>query len=240
MSISVLAVADEVSPLLYDHFDIERWRGIDCVVSCGDLPPEYLDFLGTKLGVAVFYVRGNHDGAHPPSDYEVGENLHGRIIEFRGIRIAGFEGCRRYNHGSPQYTEREMRRFVRRERMAAFRRGTPQLVVSHSPPAGIHDGDDRCHRGFDCFTHLIESWKPAFFIHGHTHAYDRKQPVSSVAGTTVINVFPFYHFEIPVPQPQRDRARTRAVVDGHPGTVVRGLARKRVARLPREGATGPR
>lgn len=197
MPLSVLAVADEVSPILFDHFDRQRWQGIDCIVSCGDLPPDYLDFLGTRLGAPVFFVRGNHDGAYPKSDYAVGQNLHGRIVEYRAVYMAGFEGCRRYNHGEPQYTEREMRRFVRRERFAAFRHGAPDLMVTHAPPAGIHDGEDECHRGFGCFTRLIDLWKPAFLIHGHAHAYDRKPAITVVGRTTVINAYPYYRFEVP-------------------------------------------
>jgi uncharacterized protein len=197
MSLSVLAVADEVSPVLYDHLNPQRWQGIDCIISCGDLPPDYLDFLGTKLGAPVFYVRGNHDGAYAAADYDVGQNLHARIVEYRGIRMAGFEGCRRYNHGEPQYTEREMRRIVWRERLAAIRRGIPDIVVSHAPPAGIQDGADVCHQGFESFNRLIQVWKPAFFIHGHTHAYDRKPSVTVVGRTTIVNAFPYYRFEMP-------------------------------------------
>ena len=215
MSISVLAVADEVCPALYDHLDPRRWKGVDCIISCGDLAPDYLDFLATKLGVPVFYVRGNHDGAYEESDYDVGQNLHRKIIEFRGVRMAGLEGCRRYNPAFPQYTEREMARFVRRERVAAFRRGAPDLVVTHAPPAGIHDGADVCHQGFESFHRLMKAWKPAFFIHGHTHAYDRKPTTTVVGGTTVVNVFPYYRFEVPARVPESRPARTpRSVSPG--------------------------
>lgn len=207
MALSVLAVADEVSPVLYDHLDPRRWTGVDCIVSCGDLAPDYLDFLATRLGVPVFYVRGNHDGAYEEADYDVGQNLHRKIVEFQGVRIAGFEGCKRYNHAFPQYTEREMSRFVLQERLAAFRRGAPDLVVTHAPPAGIHDGTDLCHQGFESFNRLITAWKPAFFIHGHTHAYDRKPTITVDGSTTVINVFPYYRFEVPVPAPESWRAR---------------------------------
>jgi Icc-related predicted phosphoesterase len=153
-------------------------------------------------------VRGNHDGAYAAGDYEVGQNLHGQITEYRGTHLAGFEGCRRYNHGEPQYTEREMRRIVWRERLAAIRHGTPNIVVSHAPPAGIHDGADVCHQGFESFNRLIEVWKPAFFIHGHTHAYDRKPRVTVVGRTTIVNAFPYYRFEVPghVPQTRHKRA----------------------------------
>jgi predicted phosphodiesterase len=201
MPLTVLAVADEVSPVLYDHFDARRWKDVDLVISCGDLSPDYLDFLGTRLSVPVFYVRGNHDGAYPRSEYEVGQDLHGRIVEYRGLKLAGFEGCRRYNHGFCQYTEGEMRRIVRRSRLRTLGRSSPDIVVTHAPPAGYHDGADPCHKGFDCFTRIIETWKPAYLLHGHTHAYDRKQAVTIVNGTTVVNVYPYYVFEAPEPVP---------------------------------------
>jgi predicted phosphodiesterase len=207
MPVRILAVADEVSPVLSDYLDPSKWKEIDLIVSCGDLPPDYLDFLATGLGKPVFFVRGNHDGAYPPQDYAVGQNLHRRIVNYRGLRIAGFEGCRRYNHGEPQYTEREMNGFIRRLRIASIRRGAPDLVVTHAPPLGIHDGDDPCHRGFAGFNTLIEAWKPAYFVHGHTHAYERGERVTVVGTTTVVNAYPFHVFEIGLP-----------VEDAHPDT----------------------
>lgn len=211
MTLSVLAVADEVSPVLYKHFDARQWQGIDCIISCGDLPPYYLDFLGTQLGAPVFYVRGNHDGEYAHDAYAVGEDLHCNTVEYRGVRMVGFEGCRRYNHGRPQYTEREMAALVRRQRLKAVRRGAPQLIVTHAPPAGIQDGADVCHKGFKCFNRLIEAWKPSFLLHGHMHSYERKPTVTVVGSTTVINVYPYCRFELPQSVPELQTARTREI-----------------------------
>src|SRR2546421_62312 len=97
--LTVLAVADEVSTALYDHFEPSRWRNIDLILSCGDLPPTYLDFLASSLDVPLFYVRGNHDGKYRQSEYPGGGNLHGRVVTCQGIRLAGFEGSPRYNRG---------------------------------------------------------------------------------------------------------------------------------------------
>ena len=39
----------------------------DLVLSCGDLPFDYLEYLVSRLDVPVFYVPGNHDlGLKPP------------------------------------------------------------------------------------------------------------------------------------------------------------------------------
>jgi Icc-related predicted phosphoesterase len=197
MSITLLAIADQISPVLYEHFCLERWQAIDLIVSCGDLPPEYLDFLCSSLNVPLLYVRGNHDGAYPLERYEGFENLHGRIVRCRGLRIAGFEGSRRYSSGACQYTEVEMRHVVRRSRLRAYFTGRPNVVITHAPPAGYHDGTDVAHRGFECFHDVLRAWRPAYFIHGHTHAYERGEMVTQLGLTSLANAYPYRVIEIP-------------------------------------------
>jgi uncharacterized protein len=53
-------VADEVDDLLTPD-SVGRMRP-DVVVSCGDLPFDYLEYLVTIAGVPLLYVPGNHDG----------------------------------------------------------------------------------------------------------------------------------------------------------------------------------
>ena len=43
------------------------------------------------------------------------------------------------------------------------------IVISHAPPKGIHDVDDRVHEGFSVFNKLIKLLKPKLWIHGHIH-----------------------------------------------------------------------
>ena len=43
--IKILLFADHKSKLLYDYYDPERIKDIDLIISCGDLPQEYLSFL---------------------------------------------------------------------------------------------------------------------------------------------------------------------------------------------------
>jgi Icc-related predicted phosphoesterase len=200
MPITLLAVADEISPLLYDHFSPDRWQAIDLIVSCGDLSPDYLDFLASSLNVPVFYVRGNHDGAYAPERYDGCENIHGRIARCHGLRIAGFEGSMRYSLGACQYTEAEMRRVVRRSRLCARFTGRPHIVITHAPAAGCHDGADLCHHGFECFRDVMRAWQPKYFIHGHAHAYERGEMVTQLGSTTVVNAYPYRVIQIPEPE----------------------------------------
>lgn len=195
--LNVLAVADQVSPSLYERFDPERWRTIDLVLSCGDLPPEYLDFLSSCLNVPVLYVRGNHDTEYSEDRYAGCDDVHGRIVTYRGIRIAGFQGCRRYNERRYQYTEGEMRRIVRRTRIRSFRQGAPHVVLTHAPPLSCHSGEDLCHQGFAAFDEAISVWHPAYFVHGHVHAYDGGSAADTVGSTMVLNAYPFKVFQLP-------------------------------------------
>ena len=57
----ILAIADEESTYLWDHYEKSKLEGIDLIISCGDLDPRYLSFLVTMTTVPVLYVHGNHD-----------------------------------------------------------------------------------------------------------------------------------------------------------------------------------
>jgi Icc-related predicted phosphoesterase len=65
------------------------------------------------------------------------------------------------------------------------------VVIAHSPPFGIHDGDDPAHIGFRTFLSLMERFKPKLLLHGHIHEWRRDQiSRSSRGGTQVVGVFP--------------------------------------------------
>src|SRR5947208_8205293 len=64
----VLAVSDIVEPQLY-NMSVSEWLSpIDLIISCGDLPASYLDFLISALNAPCYHVIGNHcGGPHGPS-----------------------------------------------------------------------------------------------------------------------------------------------------------------------------
>ena len=41
---NIMILSDQESKLLYEYYDPERIKDIDLLISCGDLPPEYLTF----------------------------------------------------------------------------------------------------------------------------------------------------------------------------------------------------
>lgn len=200
--IKVLSVSDAVDPTLYSLQEMPRFADIGLVLACGDLPPEYLTFLTHATGVPLYYVNGNHDIRNTTTPPPGCVNLHGRLVNFKGLNILGFDGSMWYNNGPYQYTEQQMRRMVRRLRPAIWWQGGLDVVITHAPPKGIHDERDLCHQGFESFRWLIRKYQPRYFIHGHIHKKFETpaERISVVGATRVINSYGHHILEI---EPQK-------------------------------------
>lgn len=199
-NIKILFISDEPSPALWDYFDPSRLEGIDLIISCGDLPPQYLSFLATFFVGPVLYVYGNHDECYLDTPPDGCTCIDGRVYEFEGVRIAGIGGCMRYHQGKFQYTEKQMfYRIMKLQRKIRRSRGL-DILVSHAPAYGINDGEDLPHRGFQCFHRLLDKYRPRYFVHGHMHfSYNARQKrVSDHQDITVINACERYVLEYPV------------------------------------------
>ena len=194
----ILLIADEESKIYWDFFKKEQFEGIDLIISCGDLKPEYLSFLATMTAVPVLYVRGNHDDKYEKYPPEGCVCIEDRIYNFNGIRILGLGGSYRYKPGINQYTEGQMTRRVNKMFLKIKRNRGFDILVTHSPANGLHDGEDMCHRGFQIFNRLIEKYHPKYFVHGHVHMnYGRQFPREDYIGDTcVVNAFERYVIEI--------------------------------------------
>jgi uncharacterized protein len=212
MKLKVLAVTDEVDPRIYSTTLRERMGDVDFVVSCGDLPATYLEYLTDSLHKDVYYVLGNHaeeltrEGQrgvprHPMGCIDLGFKV---VRDQRtGIIFAGLPGSPRYlEHAPVQYTEQQMTwrilRMVPRLLWNRFRHGRYlDILVSHSPPRDVGDREDPAHRGFNVMRLLIKLTRPAYQLHGHVHLYDRSQGnCAMLHGTDVINVYPFQKLEL--------------------------------------------
>lgn len=194
----ILFLADEESKVYWDYFKKEQFEGIDLIISCGDLKPEYLSFLATLVPVPLLYVHGNHDDKYDKKPPEGCICIEDRIYNFNGIRILGLGGSYRYKDGVNQYTELQMaRRIAKLKLKLTISRGF-DILVTHSPAYGFHDGEDQCHRGFDSFNRLINTYHPKYFVHGHVHMnYGRQFPrVDEIGDTQVINAFEKYILEV--------------------------------------------
>jgi len=194
----ILAIADMVVPELSGQFDIRRFDGVELILSCGDLPPEYLSAIRNRLDIPLYYVRGNHDIRYRQSPPIGCFNIHQRRVTYKGLRIVGLEGARWYNGGPIQYRDYQMRRIIWLMMPGLWFGGGVDIVVTHASPRHIHDAEDRCHRGFKSFLKLIGRFKPRYFIHGHIHTHftDPAQRVTLVGQTRVINTFGFHLLEV--------------------------------------------
>ncbi len=195
----ILTVSDRVHPELLQENEISGLpHGAELIISCGDLPPEFLTSLRHQLDIPLYYVLGNHDLRYTRLSPQGCRCIDGEIVSFKGLTIVGFSGSRWYNGGANQYTEKEMSRAISRLRFSLWRNGSPDLVVTHAPPRYVGDADDPCHKGFKCYAKLIEKYKPSYFIHGHIHRQfkDDQERITVVNDTQVINSYGFYVLEI--------------------------------------------
>lgn len=204
----ILAVSDMVVDRLYSTNVVERFPDVKLILGCGDLPYDYLEFLVSSLNVPLLYVPGNHDPAYhveSPAAYAQGcDFLDLKIKKIKGLTIAGFGGSIRYRPHEPnQYTQSEMyfrlASFLPRLLWNLARRGSSlDMVIAHSPPRGFHDENDPAHIGFDAFTSFIRLFKPRYFLHGHTLAYQNNivSPLTMVGKTTLININPYRIIEV--------------------------------------------
>lgn len=154
--------------------------------------------MATMTTVPVLYVRGNHDDKYEKYPPEGCICIEDCIYNFNGIRILGLGGSYRYKPGINQYTEFQMtRRVSKLFWKITFNRGF-DILVTHSPAKGVHDGEDMCHRGFQIFNRLIAKYHPKYFVHGHVHMnYGRQFPREDHIGDTcVVNAFERYVIEI--------------------------------------------
>ena len=200
--VKILAISDVPSKLLWDESVRKRLEGIDLILSCGDLPKKYLEYLTNFTTVPILYVHGNHDGSYKESEPGGCICVDDAVYVWKGLRIMGLGGCNRYNRDDTfQYTEAEMRRRARKLWLAARRAGGIDILLTHAPASGLNDGTDKAHKGFQVFNDLMDQYQPKWFIHGHMHLnYGANLPrVCTRGGTTVINATERYEFEIPDP-----------------------------------------
>ena len=121
------------------------------------------------------------------------------------LLIAGVSGSLEYNKGLNQYTEWQMKGQLRKMIPALIKNKIKygrylDILLTHASPRHIHDKEDPCHKGFECFNWFIKKFRPAFLIHGHIHLYDmREKRITVSEDTTVVNAYAHWIIEFPKP-----------------------------------------
>ena len=195
----ILCIADEELTIFWDSYVPGRLKEYDLILSSGDLKAAYLSFIVTMARAPVMYVHGNHDTGYAVTEPEGCDSIDGEMVEYRGLRILGLGGCLWYRPGDHQYSEKEMRRRIRKLRWKIAKYGGVDIVVTHAPPRGVGDGEDRAHQGFESFLELMDTYRPRYLLHGHVHlSYGRDRTRErEYHDTKVINVCEKYVLEIP-------------------------------------------
>ena len=193
----ILAVSDVESSLFWDFFQSSYLEDIDLILSAGDLNANYLSFLVTMGHAPVLYVPGNHDGNYGVKPPEGCVNIDRKLYVYNGIRILGLGGCMQYNRGPNQYTDLKMTLDAMRLTPGILLHRGFDILLTHAPARDFHDAADPAHRGFGVFNTLIDSWHPAYHIHGHIHrSYSRDfVRVDRRGDTQVINACEKYVFD---------------------------------------------
>ena len=197
----VLAVSDFESPYIYRAIGSEKFKDIDFVISCGDLPYHYLEYIVSMSNKDLFYVRGNHahkvevGDKHRATKPQGARDLHLKLMHAPGnISLAGIEGSIRYNNGPYQYSQAEMWQMVFRlvpAMLFNYMRWNRflDIFVTHAPPWHINDQEDLPHQGIKAFRWFLEVFRPKYHLHGHTRDYLNGPTMhTKFAETEVINV----------------------------------------------------
>jgi len=194
--VKILLLSDVESKYIWDHFDREKFKDIDLVISCGDLKAQYLSFVVTMIKAPLFYVHGNHDVEYITNPPEGCECIDDKLVIYKGIRIVGLGGSKYYNSDIFQYTELQMEMRIAKLKPRIWWNKGFDILVTHAPAYSLGDGQDLCHKGFKAFNRLLDKYQPKYFFHGHVHLnYSNMQRIIKYKNTTIINAYNYYIVE---------------------------------------------
>lgn len=156
MRVTIFAVADIHSP---DNFNMPELKPeeFDLLLTLGDISENTLDFiLFMAIKIQGYGILGNHDPQNMPGL----NDIHCKVVEFKGIKIGGFGGAQKYKDHPNHYTDKMVAKSIMK--MSAV-----DIFISHSPPYATSMKEDRVHQGFKAFDEYIEKRSPKYWIHGH-------------------------------------------------------------------------
>lgn len=195
---------------------------IDFVVSTLNKPAFFIFGNHNLTEFGYYHKKKLHTGAHPTFEkeipyYDMGGSFGATYVGFKNLRdkhvmildpkthktrpllISGVSGSKRYNKGLNQYTDFQMQihllRLIPGLLYNKIRYGRYlDIFLTHASPRHIHDKEDPCHQGFECFNWFIKKFTPSYLIHGHIHLYDiNSERLTKIdlpnGSTTVINAY---------------------------------------------------
>jgi Icc-related predicted phosphoesterase len=208
----ILSVSDVELNVIYSPQILDRFGQVDFVISCGDLPYYYLEYMISMLNKPLYFIRGNHAQAIEyaskwESQFPLGGcNLHHKTARTSdGLLLAGVEGSLRYNTGPYQYTQNQMwmhvfrlipKLFINRIRYGRFL----DVFITHAPPWKIHDAEDLPHQGIKAFRWFDRVFQPAYHLHGHVHLYRQDAiKLTFLGNTKILNTYGYQVTDLQIP-----------------------------------------
>ena len=208
-NLKILCISDHIDPLVYSERIKTRFKDIDIILGAGDLPINYYEYIISCLNKPLYFVFGNHNlkkmaefkgGLHPSfsGGYDQAPSygstyIGGKVIRDRknDLIIVGMGGSKRYSHQPNQFTEfgmvlRILPAVPKMIWYRIFRGRFCDILLTHTPPRGIHDREDLCHKGFKVFRLFLRLFSPRYMVHGHIHLYDNNEQRKSLFDRTEI------------------------------------------------------
>jgi Icc-related predicted phosphoesterase len=197
----LLCVSDQIDPLIYTNSIKESFADVDLILSAGDLPMDYLDFIASTLNKPLLFVLGNHHIEDNPS-HRTAIHVDMKVRCKKGFIVAGLGGCmQRAQHNyqrKNQFTDFQM--YIRMMKLLpalflnrVFRGRFLDILLTHAPPLETPGEEDKFHRGFKSFHWFIRVFRPKYLVHGQIHLYDLREARSNkYSDTLIINAYSHY------------------------------------------------
>jgi len=224
-TLNVLCISDEVDPLIYSSNIKKRFGNIDLILSAGDLDMNYYGFIVSSLNKPLLFVFGNHNlkklnkyrknstNSSPLKTEQINSfqgsygatYLGDKVKNIKSLLIAGLGGSRIYNGGANQFSEFNMGfKIMKLLPVLIFNRLIHgrwlDILLTHAPPRGIGDREDKCHQGFKVFRIFMKIFKPKYLLHGHIHLYDiNAQREYQFKNTRIVNMYKHTILEVDIP-----------------------------------------
>lgn len=167
---------------------------IDIIITLGDLERSDILQLAEIADIPKIGVYGNHDSGNYMEELGI-RNMHRKIMDIKGVRFGGLEGCVRYkeNPDAIMYTQDEAHQLL-----AGF--PSVDVFIAHCPPRGVNDEEEIAHQGFDALRDYVLATTPKLLLHGHT--YPTKETMDhSLGDTQIVYVHRYKIVELPEQAP---------------------------------------
>jgi Icc-related predicted phosphoesterase len=154
----ILAIADRQFNLALPEYIAKN--AIDLVLLLGDL--KFIDICDlAEVKIPILGVYGNHCSGDYFPEIKA-KNAHLTEQRIQGYSFLGFEGCPYYKGGKHEYSQEEALRLLNESNPV-------DILIAHSPAAGINSSNQEPHQGFDALKLYLENNSPKFFFHGHSY-----------------------------------------------------------------------